>query len=100
MLTCSPPIFTVRVPSEVSDAFEKLGYGIGMGPAGGLGGERQTSGIAPSDALPSLTADTSRPLAKTSLLISALRAHCGATRPRMPPANHHRSPDDKEPADR
>src|ERR1017187_6410094 len=60
-----PPSFTVRVPPLVSEAWEKLGYGIGMGPAGGEGGERQTSGIAAIDWLPLFFAETSIPLANT-----------------------------------
>src|SRR3989337_2248380 len=68
MPTSALPTFTVRVPSSVLDACEQLGYGIGNGPAGGGGGVRQTSGIAPMVLLAAFLAETSRPLANTFLL--------------------------------
>jgi hypothetical protein len=39
-------IFTVVLPSVVSDAIEVTGYGMGTGPAGGEGGLLQVSGNA------------------------------------------------------
>jgi hypothetical protein len=53
------------LPLAVSLAFEKFGYGIGIGPAGGLGGDRQTSGIAAKDLFPDAFPDISREFAKT-----------------------------------
>src|SRR5262245_20527597 len=59
-------ICNVFVLSVVSEHLAKFGYGMGIGPAGGDGGERQTSGIAPIELVSSALAETSRPLAKTS----------------------------------
>jgi hypothetical protein len=70
--TSLPPIFTVLLPSLVSEARPVFGYGTGIGPAGGDGGLRQTSGNAAAD-LPSAALQVmERLLAKTVSLINTL----------------------------
>jgi hypothetical protein len=61
--TSLPPILTDFDPDVVSDAFAVLGYGIGIGPAGGDGGDMHTSGIAQIDLFESFLADISLPFA-------------------------------------
>jgi hypothetical protein len=59
-----PSVSTDRAPPSKSAAMTVLGSGVGMGPAGGVGGQRQTSGKAIDwPALPLCT--TARPLMKT-----------------------------------
>src|SRR3954471_17176883 len=62
-----PSSCTVREPSLVLEAIPVFGYGMGMGPAGGEGGLRQTSGNAIGDLLSADLHEISRPLAKTLL---------------------------------
>src|ERR1039458_3497375 len=67
-----PWMNTVDAPHVRSAALKVLGRGVGMGPAGGEGGHRQTSGIAmPWAELPAWTAAI--PLMKTLSPIVAFR---------------------------
>src|SRR6185437_14980009 len=45
-ITSWPLIWTVLLPLVVSEAIAVFGYGIGTGPAGGVGGLKHTSGMA------------------------------------------------------
>src|SRR5580692_8122814 len=65
MPACLPPTSTVVVPPVVSEAAEVLGYGSGIGPAGGDGGDMHTSGMAAIDWLLEACPAISRPLAYT-----------------------------------
>ena len=65
-----PSMVTVDAPLVRSAALKMFGSGVGMGPAGGEGGHRQTSGIAiPWAELPAWTAAI--PLMKTLSPIAA-----------------------------
>lgn len=59
----------------MSDAIPVFGYGIGIGPAGGDGGLRQTSGKANGDLLSAALHEISRPLANT-LFAMFVRRYC------------------------
>ncbi|ESY17465.1 hypothetical protein X750_23245 [Mesorhizobium sp. LNJC394B00] len=67
-----PPIFTVEEPDFRLLENEVSGYGIGIGPAGGDGGDMQTSGNRAIDLFMPFSAAISHVPAKTFFVMSVL----------------------------